>query len=160
MTLKSLKMETQNKSARTGLWFESFFSLFISCCLLLFSHPGQARTIATPWTPEISFQSLVYGASSSADVVRVMGQPPDEVLKAEQMFPVVENFYYYDSAKSGAATVFVFEGGLLVGLQLKTPGDQFVDLTYMLTNNNDRALNSPLLGGYMPYYPYYPLTHW
>lgn len=153
-------METRNPPVQTGFWFEPCFSLFISCCLLLFSYPGQARTIATPWTPEVSFQSLVYGASSTADVVRVMGQPPDEMIKAEQMFPVVENLYYYDPDKSGAATVFVFENGLLVGLQLKTPGDQFVDLTYMLTNNDDRSLNSPMLGGYMPYYPYYPLTHW
>lgn len=160
MRSNRLKPHSAKRLSRKERWFEWGFCLFMSWGLLVFSNPGQARTIAAPWTPEVSFQNLVYGASSTAEVVRVMGQPPDEVLKAEQMFPVVENFYYYDSAKTGAATVFVFENGLLVGLQLKTPGDQFVDLTYMLTNNNDRSLNSPMLGGYMPYYPYYPLTHW
>lgn len=116
--------------------------------------------LATPWTPEVNFRNLVYGASSTADVVRVMGQPPDEVLHSEQMFPVVENFFYYDADKSGAATVFVFENGLLVGMHLKTEGNQYIDCTYFLTDNGDRQLNNPMLQNYSPYYSYFPMTYW
>lgn len=138
----------------TGFWL--FAGLLFSCGLFFTSPIAEARSITTPWTPETSFQNLVYGSSSSVDVVNVMGNPPDEIVRSEQMFPVVENFYYYD--KTGAATVFVFENGLLVGLQLKTPGNQYVDMTYFLANNGDRMLNLPMLQGFMPYYPYFPLT--
>lgn len=121
---------------------------------------SYSRSAATPWTSEMSFQSLVYGGSSTVDVVRVMGQQPDEIVRSEQMFPVVENFYYYDENKSGAATVFVFENGLLAGMHLKTAGNQFIDCTYFLTNNGDRMLNNPMLQNYSPYYSYFPLTYW
>jgi hypothetical protein len=135
--------------------------LLFLCDLFLFHAPlACALNSATPWSPDASFQNLVYGSSSEGDVTRVMGKEPDEVVRGEQMFPVIENYYYYDENKSGAATVFVFENGMLVGLQMKTAGNQFVDLTYFLANNGDRYLNSPLLNGYMPYYPLYPLTSW
>lgn len=160
MILQSLQENTRSMFTTHIIRQKQCFCLLISCSLLFFQPPSPARTIDTPWTPEVSFQSLIYGSSSTADVVRVMGQAPDEVVKATQMFPVVENFYYYDPQKTGSASVFVFENGFLVGFQLKTPGDQYVDLTYMLTNNNDRTLNYPMLGGYMPYYPYFPLTSW
>lgn len=136
-------------------------ALLLCIVLTLLLPPiSYSRSAATPWTPEMSFQSLVYGGSSTVDVVRAMGQQPDEILRSEQMFPVVENFYYYDENKSGAATVFVFEGGLLAGMHLKTAGNQFIDCTYFLTNNGDRMLNNPMLQNYSPYYSYFPLTHW
>lgn len=140
-----------------------FACLLLSCGIFLFHASALAITGATPWTNEHSFQELVYGSSSTVDVVRVMGSPPDDIVRSQQMFPPVENYYYYDENKTGAATVFVFEEGLLVGMQLKTAGNQYVDMSYFLANNGDRALNQPMLHGFYPYYPYFPIpsvTSW
>lgn len=119
-----------------------------------------ARSVATPWTDQMGVQNLALGSSSTADVVRIMGAPPDDILRLEQMFPTIENFYYYDADKSGAATVFVFENSFLVGMQMRTAGGQFVDMTYMLPNNGDRRLMGPMLGGFMPYFPLFPIPSW
>lgn len=150
-----------------GLWFSCglfFLTLFLFLAFeVMVPSCVFARSIATPWATgsgDVSFQSLVYGSSSAADVVRVMGNQPDEVIRGEQMFPVIENYYYYDADKSGSASIFVFENGLLVGLQMLTSGQQLVDMTYLLPSNGDRSLNQPMLGGYMPYYPVFPLTSW
>lgn len=125
---------------------------------LFFSPPlAQALVNNTPWTPEPSFQNLVYGGSSGPDVIRVMGEQPDQIVYGQQMYPVLENYYYYD--KTGAATVFVFENGLLVGMHYKSPSNQMIDLTSLLTNNGDRRLNAPLLQGYQSYYPYFDLFY-
>jgi hypothetical protein len=121
------------------------------------SSESQALQSVTPWTTEKSFQNLVYGSSSYNDVISVIGRQPDEIVHSQQMYPVVENFYYFDENKTGAATVFVFENGLLVGLQYKSADNQYMDLSYCLQNNGDRTLNYATLGGYMPYYPYFPL---
>jgi hypothetical protein len=128
-------------------------TLFV-CGIIL---PVHALQNATPWSAERSFQNLVYGSSSFNDVRMAMGKPPDEVVNSEQMFPPIVNFNYYDENKSGAATVFVFENGLLVGLQYKSADNQYIDLTYFLQNNGDRALNLPYTAGYFPYYPYFPM---
>lgn len=134
--------------------------LLLTFSFFFMTGDSPARTIAAPWSNEIDFQSLVYGSASTADVVRVMGAPPDDIVRAEQMVPVIENFYYYDAEKTGAATVFVFENGLLAGLQYKTPGNQFIDLSYFLTDNGDRGLNMPMLGGYSPYFSRFPFVSW
>lgn len=138
-------------------------ALMMLSCGFLFSSPGaQARSAATPWTSEMGFQNLVYGSSSTNDVVQVMGAPPDDILRSNSMFPPVENFFYYDEDKSGAATVFVFENGFLVGMHLKTPDNQLVDMTYFLINNGDRRLQNPMLGGVNPYFfnPRFYTTPW
>jgi hypothetical protein len=119
--------------------------------------PASAIQSVTPWTSEKSFQNLTYGSSSYQDVISAVGQPPDEVVHSDQMYPIIENFYYYDENKTGGATVFVFENGLLVGLQYKSPDNQFVDLSYFLRSNGDRNLHYSALGEYQPYYPYFPL---
>jgi len=118
---------------------------------------AEARSVTSPWTSDLSFQDLVYGASSTVDVQRIMGEPPDEIVKTAQMFPVIENYYYYENGGTGAATVFVFENGLLVGLHYKSPQNQYMDLTSFLMNNGDRLLNSPMLGGFRGYFPLFPL---
>jgi hypothetical protein len=150
------------KAQHSRLAIKIIFTVLLLAGLLVYGLTPKAfcRSAATPWTSETNFQNLVYGSSSSVDVVRVMGQQPDEILRSEQMFPVVENFFYYDADKSGAATVFVFENGLLVGMHLKTAGNQYIDCTYFLTDNGDRQLNNPLLQNYSPYYSYFPLTYW
>jgi len=140
-----------------------FKSILLAVALLgsvLFSLPSFAIQSVTPWSTEKGFQNLVYGFSSFSDVQAAVGRPPDEILHSEQMYPLIQNFYYYDENKSGAATVFVFENGLLVGLQYKSPDNQFVDLTYCLQDNGDRTRNYSALGGYQSYYPYNPLYHW
>jgi hypothetical protein len=121
--------------------------------------PGDsiARTGATPWSPESGMQSLVYGSSSQWDVTQAIGRQPDQIVRAEQMYPVVENSYYFDENGSGAATIFVFENGLLVGMHYKSPKNHMVDLTYCLANNGDRRLNWPMLAGYQGYYPYFDM---
>ena len=134
-----------------------FSSLLIVVWGFLAFSPGYALQNATPWTTEKSFQNLTYGMSSFNDVQSVIGKPPDEVLSSGQMYPVITNYIYYDENKTGAASVFVFENGFLVGLQYRSPDNQYVDFTYCLQNNGDRRLNSPYLAGYMPYYPYFPL---
>lgn len=144
--------------------FNQFASISGRCLLVLvlllismFPNLAEARNIATPWTDSISFQNLVYGSSSFGDVQRIMGKAPDEVLRSEQMYPIVDNYYYYDEQGTGAATVFVFEDSFLVGLHYKSPENQFIDFTYFLTSNFDRNLNSPYLAGYQGYFPYFPL---
>ncbi|MBX2861188.1 MAG: hypothetical protein KTR14_08130 [Vampirovibrio sp.] len=120
------------------------------------SIPSHARSTATPWTNEIGPQSLVYAASTTVDVQRAIGHP-DEVVKSQQMYPVVENYIYYEEGGTGAATVMVFENGLLVGMHYRSPSNQMVDLTYFLLNNGDRRLNYPALAGFRGYSPYFPL---
>lgn len=132
--------------------------------LLMLLSLVEAKSVYSPWNPSgysqlgvSGFENLVYGSSTASDVIGVMGRYPDDVLRAEQMFPVVENFYYYDEEGTGAASVFVFENGFLVGLHSRSPNNQFVDLTYFLPNNGDRFLNSPLTAGYLPYFHRFPL---
>lgn len=123
---------------------------------LLLTASVQARSNATPWTSEQTYQNLVYGASSTADVIQIMGYP-DEVVKQEQIFPVIENFYYYGDGGTGEATVVIFQNNLLAGLLYKTASSQYMDLTYMLPNNGDMALNSPILAKFRSYYPNLPM---
>lgn len=139
----------------------STWGMILLAVLLLFSNlPTQARTVATPWSGQVGFQNLVIGSSSLNDVQMALGEPPSEILRSEQMYPVVENAYYYDASGSGAATVFVFENGMLVGMYYRSPDNQFMDLSYFLVNNGDRRLHWPLLAGYRGYYPYFPLYGW
>jgi len=118
----------------------------------------SARTAARPWMPqqqEQDYSGLIYGSSSPRDVELIIGRPPDEVVKSNNLYPVVWNYIYYAEDGSKNASVFVFENGMLVGLYYKTAGEQLVDLTYFLTNNGDRRLFYPLNAGYMGYYlPY------
>ncbi|MBK8189240.1 MAG: hypothetical protein IPK79_02195 [Vampirovibrionales bacterium] len=100
----------------------------------------------------LGFKDLRWGGSSMADVKRIIGMP-DEVLSGEQMYPVINNFVYYDEGGSGASTIFVFENGLLVGLHYRSAENQLVDITYFLQNNGDYAMNNPLRAGYMGYFP-------
>jgi hypothetical protein len=119
--------------------------------------PTYALQNATPWSPEKSVQNLVYGSSSYNDVTSALGRQPDDIINSQQMYPIITNFLYYDENKTGAATVFVFENGLLVGMQYKSPDNQLVDLTYFLQNNADRYYNAPYAAGYQRYYPNFPL---
>ncbi len=105
------------------------------------------------------FKDLRYGGSSGPDVQRILGAP-DEIVHSQQMYPVVENYYYYADSGSGAATVFVFENGLLVGMHYKSPDNQYVDLTYFLIDNGDRLLNFPLNAGYQGYFPFFNHYTW
>lgn len=113
--------------------------------------PVWARMVATPWSPEVNWQSLVIGASTN-DVVRALGRPPDDIVRGEIMAPTIENFYYFDEDKSGAATIFVFEAGFLVGMHLKSPENQLMDVTYFLPNNGNRRLLNPVMGGMQTYW--------
>jgi hypothetical protein len=120
--------------------------------------PVQARSNFSPWSPEMSFQNLVYGASSPWDVQQVLGAAPDEVLRVEQMYPVIENHVYYEEGGTGAATIFVFENNLLVGLTYKSPTNQYMDLTYFLPSNGDNVLNYQLQNhAFRRYFPGYGL---
>lgn len=126
--------------------------------LFFFTPPSaQGRTVATPWSEQTGVQNLVVGSSTMGDVQRALGEAPSEILRSEQMYPVLENAYYYDESGNGAATVFVFENGMLVGMFYRSPDNQFADLTYFLTNNGDRLRNWPMLAGYRGYYPYFPM---
>lgn len=106
------------------------------------------------------FQNLVYGGSTTIDVQHAVGEPPDQIIRSQTMYPVIENYYYFDNNGSNAATVFVFENGLLVGLHYKSPQNQYIDLTYVLANNGDRQLNRQLRGGMRGYFPYFPFYSW
>ena len=120
--------------------------------------PANARSVVTPWKTDVGFENLVYGSSSTTDVQRIMGEAPDEIIRSEQMYPLIENHYYYDEKGSGAATVFVFENNALLGMHYKTPGNHFVDLTYVLPDNGDRQLQTPFLGNYASYFPFFPFV--
>jgi hypothetical protein len=136
------------------------FTSLTACVLslgFLSTVPGWALQNATPWSAERSVQNLVYGSSSFNDVTMSLGRPPDEIVRSEQMYPPIVNFYYFDENKSGAATVFVFENGLLVGMQYKSSDNQYVDISYFLQNNGDRQLNFPYTAGYQGYFPFFPL---
>lgn len=146
MPIKQLNLNHK----RTSLLAITLWSIFTLS-------PVLAVQNATPWTTEKSFQNLTYGMSSFNDVQAVIGRPPDEVVSSGQMYPVLTNYFYFDDNKSGAASVFIFENGFLVGLQYKSSDNQFIDFTYCLQNNGDRALNNPYLAGYQGYYPYLPL---
>ena len=102
---------------------------------------------------------LRVGGSGPADVMRAFGSP-DEVVSSGQMYPTIDNYYYYDHNGSGAATVFVFENGFLVNMLLKSSNNQLMDLSYFLTNNGDRRLTTPYLGGYRNFYPYQRFFSW
>jgi hypothetical protein len=136
--------------------FIAVAALTLSAAAMLFSSAWAIQSV-TPWSPEKSVQNLVYGSSSYSDVTGALGRQPDEIVHSDQMYPVIDNFYYYDENKTGAATVFVFENGMLVGMQYKSPDNQYVDLTYFLQSNGDRNLHYSALGDYQSYYPYFPL---
>ncbi len=117
-------------------------------CVLISSFIGltqvaEARTAAMPWRQQHQmgdFSGLIYGSSSPRDVELILGEPPDEVVKSQSLYPVIWNYLYYADDGNGSATVFVFENGMLVGMFLRTAGQQLVDFTSFLTNNNDRRL--------------------
>ncbi len=127
--------------------------LLAGLCLPLSILPCQARSTMTPWSNEGGVANLVYGSSSPLDVQQALGRMPDQTVSSGQMYPVVTNDYYFDEKGSGAATVFVFENGFLVGMHYKSATNHFLDLTYLLINAGDRWLNSPFLQGYRAYYP-------
>lgn len=130
---------------QTGLLAGPFSTVLIPPC--------EARSAGTPWSNEPNVQNLVYGSSSPLDVQQALGRMPDQTVSSGQMYPVVTNDYYFDENGTGAATVFVFENGFLVGLHYKSATNHFLDLTYLLINAGDRWLNSPFLQGYRAYYP-------
>lgn len=133
-------------------------ALMLAAPLMFSALPAEGRSNATPWSNEMTFQNLVYGSSTTTDVQQILGGPPDTVVRSEQMYPLLENYYYYDDAKTGAATVFVFENNFLVGLHFKSAENQYMDLTYFLPSNGDRTRNMQSFGaGYNGYYPYFPL---
>lgn len=136
-----------------------FFFFFVTGWLAVLP-VANARTVVTPWTSEQTFQNLVYGGSTTGDVHQIMRSMPDEVVKNSTMYPVIENHYYFESGGTGAATVFVFENGLLVGMLYKSSNNQLVDLTHFLPNNGDRVINQPMLGNYRGYYPNLPMFWW
>lgn len=143
----------------SGLILKTFILGSVLFCYFN-SFETQARSVVTPWTSELGFQNLVYGASSTSDVVQIMGRYPDDLVKSEQMYPLVENYYYYEEGGTGAGTVFVFENGFLVGLLYKSSQNQYMDFTYFLPNNGDRTINNPILGRMRSYYPNLPLFWW
>lgn len=108
----------------------------------------------TPWRPgQTDFQNLVYGSSSMLDVQAAIGRPADEFVQSTEMYPVIQNMVYYEEGGTGAASVFVLENGLLVGLFYKSPTDQYLDFTFVLTDNGSRAFNYPLNAGYQGFFP-------
>jgi hypothetical protein len=153
------------KSVPAGPTWKWFAVLLSGLTLLMLpgwlASPGWAHSAFAPWAPsnQQNFGSLVYGSSTPLDVQRVAG-PPDEVVHSEQMFPVIENYYYYDTEGSGSASIFVFQNGFLVGLHYKSPNDQLVDMTSFLTSNGDVQLNRQLNAGYAGYYTNFPFYQW
>jgi hypothetical protein len=126
------------------------------CCLFLWGlPPADARNLTDP-SGQQGVQALVYGASTPWDVRMVTGTEPNEIVRSEQMFPVLENHLYYEDS-SGAATIFIFENNLLVGMTYRSADDQYLDLTSLLVNNGDRTVQAPNLAGYRGYFPWFPL---
>lgn len=136
----------------------SLLTLWMLACGTM---PGHARSIVAPWdaASQTEFRSLVYASSTVPDVQRVCG-PPDDIVRSEQMYPVIENHYYYDENGTGAASVFVFENGILMGFHYKSPGNQLVDLTWLLPDNGDLRLTWPYRAGYYGYSPNFPMVGW
>jgi ABC-type phosphate transport system substrate-binding protein len=136
--------------------------LGLAIAVFIFSSglPAGSISNATPWTTEFGFQNLTYGGSSIRDVERAMGRPGDEFLQSNQLYPAVQNLYYYEEGGTGAATVFVFENGLLVGMFYKSSENQLMDLTYFLIDNGDRQLNFPLNAGYQGFFPADQFFQW
>ena len=128
----------------------SILLFLLGCCL-----PSWSVSNVTPWNPaEFGYQNLVYGASSVVDIQRSVGRPADEFVDtAGTMYPIIQNMVYYDEAGSGSASVFVLENGLLAGLFYKSANNQYIDLTFLLTDNGDRRLNQGLNGGYQGFFP-------
>jgi hypothetical protein len=119
---------------------------------------AYSYSAATPWTQSMSMQSLVYGSTTPNQLRLIMGRMADDIVRSEQMYPVIENHYYYDDNKSGAATVFVFENNFLAGLHYKSPKNQWMDLTYILPNMGDRQMNVRSFGAqHFDYFPFFPL---
>jgi hypothetical protein len=129
--------------------------VILAACLILLCPVAHARSAATPWTMDQTFQNLVYGASTPPEVVRIVGRYPDEIVKADQMAPAILNYYYFD--EQNRATVFVFENNFLVALLYRSASDQYVDLTSFLPNVGDRMINSQILGNTMGYFPNLPM---
>jgi len=121
-------------------------------CLALNQHPISPYDNNPLPGSTRGLQDLVYGGSTSIDVERAIGRPPDMVYKEEQMFPVVENDFYSDHDGSAAAMVFVFQNNMLAGLEYRTRDNQFVDMTYLIPNRGDGTVNEFLNGGTSPYY--------
>ncbi len=138
---------------------KAFLGLGIFILLLLASPMPtvEARSAFSPWEFDQGLQNLVYGATTGADLVRIMGEPPDDIVRDEQMYPLIENHYYFDEGGTGAATVFVFQNNFLVGLLYKSPSNQFVDLTSFLPNNGDSRINNQIMGGFRGFFPNYPV---
>lgn len=141
---------------------QSFTTLLLALLLMGVSSNSVVLAISasTPWTTDVSFQSLVYGVSTPRDVQLVLGKIPDDVVKEEQMYPVREYNYFYDEKRTGAASVFVFENNMLMGLLYQSTDQQLVDVTWMLQSNGDRTLNNTIWGGTQGYYPNVPMYGW
>lgn len=120
--------------------------------------PVLAVSSATPWRTELNFQDLIFGSTTTNQVRIIMGREPDDIVRSEQLYPVIENHYFYEEGGTGAASVFVFENGFLAGLHYKSANNQYMDLTYLLPSLGDRQMNARFFGsGYSSYYPYFPL---
>ena len=129
-------------------------TLCMAVFFLLLLFPAMAHAMPTGYeNMQNGFSQLRIGGSTPGELLGIMGSP-DEVVSSTQMYPVVDNYYYYDHNGSGAATVFVFENGFLVNMLLKSPNNQLMDLSFFLTNNGDRRLTTPYLGGYRSFFPY------
>lgn len=135
----------------------SMFYLLVAACLLVVLSwylPSWAVSNFTPWNPaEFGFQNLVYGASSVVDIQRAVGRPADEFVESGTMYPIIQNMVYYEEGGTGAASVFVLENGLLAGLFYKSPNEQYIDLTFLLTDNGDVRYNNPMNAGYQGFFP-------
>jgi len=151
-----------NRKVIGFVWTLMKLTLSLVILLELQSHmPGKAHSNFAPWNPNSlnGVESLVYASSTTVDVQRILGAP-DEIVQNQQMYPIVQNYYYFEEGGSGAASVLVFENGILVGMHYKAPDNQLVDLTYFLNNNGDRILQSPYLASYRGYVPYFPMYSW
>ncbi len=145
------------------LWFEMLVTtLIISICTSWFLQ-AHARSAVTPWTSQQTYQNLVYGATTPADLPNIIGAMPDEIERAPQMSPVIEYYFYYADGGSGEASIFVFQNNLLAGLLYKSADNQYTNLTYFLPSNGDMTINNQIMGNMMPFYtnfPLYSLYNW